>query len=124
MSNLQHERIVALAAELRLGAIAAFYGSIAQAAAERADASYADFLKEVLRAERDARRVHSREMLTRTAGFPALKTIEAAQRQGRMKEVMQRTVAMPKLLIIDEIGYLPFGREQANLFFQVVARRY
>jgi DNA replication protein DnaC len=31
---------------------------------------------------------------------------------------------MPKLLIIDEIGYLPFGREQANLFFQVVARRY
>jgi DNA replication protein DnaC len=63
-------------------------------------------------------------MLTRTEGFPALKTIEAAQRQGRMKEVMQRTVAMPKLLIIDEIGYLPFGREQANLFFQVLARRY
>jgi DNA replication protein DnaC len=29
-----------------------------------------------------------------------------------------------KLLIIDEIGYLPFGREQASLFFQVVARRY
>ena len=37
---------------------------------------------------------------------------------------MHRTVAMPKLLIIDEIGYLPFGREQANLFFQVVAKRY
>ena len=31
---------------------------------------------------------------------------------------------MPKLLIIEEIGYLPFGREQANLFFQVIARRY
>jgi DNA replication protein DnaC len=50
--------------------------------------------------------------------------LEAAQRQGRMKDVMHRTVAMPKLLIVDEIGYLPFGREQANLFFQVVARRY
>jgi DNA replication protein DnaC len=50
--------------------------------------------------------------------------LEAAQRQGRLKEVMHRTVASPKLLIIDEIGYLPFGREQANLFFQVVARRY
>ena len=50
--------------------------------------------------------------------------LEAAQRQGRIKEVMHRTVAMPKLLIIDEIGYLPFGREQANLFFQVVAKRY
>ena len=41
-----------------------------------------------------------------------------------MKEAMHRTVAMPTLLIIDEIGYLPFGREQANLLFQVVARRY
>ncbi len=30
----------------------------------------------------------------------------------------------PKLLIIDEIGYLPFGREEANLFFQVIAKRY
>jgi hypothetical protein len=49
---------------------------------------------------------------------------EAAPRQGRMKEIMDRTVAMPKLLIIDEIGYVPFGREQANLFFQVVAKRY
>jgi DNA replication protein DnaC len=37
---------------------------------------------------------------------------------------MHRTVAMPKLLIMDGIGYLPFGREQANLFFQVVAKRY
>ena len=41
-----------------------------------------------------------------------------------MKEAMHRVIAAPKLLIIDEIGYLPFGREQANLFFQVVARRY
>jgi DNA replication protein DnaC len=37
---------------------------------------------------------------------------------------MHRAVGSPKLLIIDEIGYLPLGREQANLFFQVVARRY
>jgi DNA replication protein DnaC len=51
-------------------------------------------------------------------------TLEAAQRQGRIKAVMHRIVAAPKLLIIDEIGYLPFGREQANLFFQVIARRY
>jgi DNA replication protein DnaC len=28
------------------------------------------------------------------------------------------------LLIIDEIGYLPFGREEANLFFNVIAKRY
>jgi hypothetical protein len=28
------------------------------------------------------------------------------------------------LVHANEIGYLPFGREQANLFFQVVAKRY
>ena len=50
--------------------------------------------------------------------------LEAAQRQGPIKEAMQRTVNTYKLLIIDEIGYLPRAREQANLFFQVVARRY
>ena len=37
---------------------------------------------------------------------------------------MHRASAAPKLLIFDEIGYLPLRREQANLFFQVVARRY
>lgn len=31
---------------------------------------------------------------------------------------------VPRLLIIDEIGYLPFGREEANHFFQVIAKRY
>ena len=30
----------------------------------------------------------------------------------------------PKLLVVDEIGYLPFGRDEANLFFNVVAKRY
>ena len=37
---------------------------------------------------------------------------------------MHRTVNVYQLLIIDEIGYLPLAREQANLFFQVVAKRY
>ncbi|MCG9702281.1 IS21-like element helper ATPase IstB [Vibrio natriegens] len=47
-----------------------------------------------------------------------------AQRQGKLKSYMQRAVIAPKLLIIDEIGYLPFGREEANLFFNVIAKRY
>ena len=50
--------------------------------------------------------------------------LEAAQRQGKLKEAMHRAVNVYKLLIVDEIGYLPLGREQANLFFQVVAKRY
>ena len=29
-----------------------------------------------------------------------------------------------KLLIIDEIGYMPIDRDSANLFFQLIARRY
>ncbi len=32
--------------------------------------------------------------------------------------------SLPILLIIDEIDYLPMNREQANLFFQVIAQRY
>lgn len=32
--------------------------------------------------------------------------------------------AKPKLLIIDEIGYLPLEKDAAHLFFQLVARRY
>ena len=50
--------------------------------------------------------------------------LEAAQRQGRYREVMHRAINAHKLLVVDEIGYLPMSREQANLFFQVVARRY
>lgn len=48
----------------------------------------------------------------------------AAKQQGRLKEYFNRAVLAPKLLVIDEIGYLPFGREEANLFFNVVAKRY
>ena len=47
-----------------------------------------------------------------------------ASRQERLKAYLSRVVLGPRLLIIDEIGYLPFGRDEANLFFQVVAKRY
>ena len=30
----------------------------------------------------------------------------------------------PKLLIVDELGYLPLERESGHLFFQLVSRRY
>ena len=50
--------------------------------------------------------------------------LATAKRQNKLKAYMQRSILAPKLLIIDEIGYLPFGREEANLFFNVIAKRY
>ena len=50
--------------------------------------------------------------------------LETAQRQGRTKEVIRNVTAGARLLIVDEIGYLPMTSAQASLFFQVIARRY
>ncbi len=35
-----------------------------------------------------------------------------------------RVLLRPKLLVVDEVGYLPLGREAANWFFELVSRRY
>ncbi len=50
--------------------------------------------------------------------------LSTAHKQDRLKQYLNRAVIGPRLLIIDEIGYLPFGRDEANLFFNVVAKRY
>ena len=43
--------------------------------------------------------------------------------EGRLDERLA-FYAKPKLLIIDELGYLPFEPNAAHLFFQLVSRRY
>lgn len=50
--------------------------------------------------------------------------LATAQRQDNYKQVMQRSVQAPRLLIIDEIGYLPFTVHEAKLLFDVIAKRY
>ena len=75
MSDLQHQRIAELCQELRLSAVPNLYSGIAQSAAAK-QVSFAGFLEETLRAERDARRVRAREMFARVAGFPAIKTLD------------------------------------------------
>lgn len=50
--------------------------------------------------------------------------LEKAQQQGRFDQYMKRSLLGPSVLIIDEVGYLPLQGNQANLFFQVIAKRY
>jgi DNA replication protein DnaC len=192
--NLQHERIAALCAELKLHRIAGDWAAIAQEAA-RTEASFGDFVERLLMSETEARGERQRQTLLKLATLPTVKTLEQfdfafasgapraqihelaalafveraenivllgpsgvgkshvaialvyravmagiktrfitaadlmmqlaiAKNQGRLKEYFNRAVIGPRLLVVDEIGYLPFGREEANLFFNVVAKRY
>lgn len=192
--SYSNERLRDLCLQLGLEALADDFPGLAEAAA-RDDLSFSQFLENGLRLEQQARQTRSRTLLTRIAGFPAIKTLDdydfefasgapkqlllelstlafveraenvlllgpsgvgkthlaialgykatqagiktrfisavdlmlqlaSAQRQGRLKESLRRAVQTPKLLIIDEIGYLPLGRDEANHFFQVVANRY
>jgi len=59
-----------------------------------------------------------------TTAADLLLTLTTAHTQNQLKQVMHRAINAYRLLIIDEIGYLPMNREQANLFFQVIAARY
>jgi DNA replication protein DnaC len=46
-----------------------------------------------------------------------------SQRQGRLDDELKRLERYP-LLICDEVGYIPFDPQAANLMFMLVSRRY
>jgi DNA replication protein DnaC len=46
-----------------------------------------------------------------------------AQHENRLERSLKQLV-YPKVLIIDEIGYLPLSQPEASLFFRLVVRRY
>jgi DNA replication protein DnaC len=46
-----------------------------------------------------------------------------AKHENRLERALQQLL-YPKVLILDELGYLPLSREEASLFFRLVVRRY
>ena len=58
-----------------------------------------------------------------TSAAQLIATLTKALAEGRLDEKL-KFYTTPRLLIIDEIGYLPFDRQGANLFFQLISRRY
>ena len=52
-----------------------------------------------------------------------LAQLSRAQLEGKLNDVIT-FYAKPKLLVVDELGYLPLEKQTANLFFQLVSRRY
>jgi DNA replication protein DnaC len=62
-----------------------------------------------------------RTLFTTAAGLIA--TLGKALAENRLDERLKLS-GQPQLLVIDEIGYIPIDRQGANLFFQLVLRRY
>ncbi|MFL9966519.1 IS21-like element helper ATPase IstB [Paraburkholderia sediminicola] len=190
----QLERLTVLCKQLNLLHLPTQIAHLGQMAAKR-ELGYLDLLEQALKDEAMARAERMRRMLTRLAGFPAIKTLDefdfefalgvpkalvlelgslafveraenvvllgpsgvgkthlavalgyratqagfrtrfitaadllmqltTALRRNQLEETIKRITKPYRLLIIDEMGYLPMDREQANLLFQVVAKRY
>ena len=58
-----------------------------------------------------------------TTAAAMLTTLTKALSEGRFDDKL-KFFTIPRLLIIDEIGYLPIDRQAATLFFQLISRRY
>jgi DNA replication protein DnaC len=58
-----------------------------------------------------------------TPAMTLVAQLARAHADGRLEERLTH-YAKPKLLIVDELGYLPFEPNAAHLFFQLVSRRY
>ncbi len=58
-----------------------------------------------------------------TTATALLASLGKAESEGNLGDKLTE-YSKPRLLIIDELGYLPFERRAAHLFFQLVNRRY
>jgi DNA replication protein DnaC len=58
-----------------------------------------------------------------TTAIDIIHTLSAAAATGFLKRAMQRYLK-PKLLVVDELGYLPIDKLGADLLFQIISERY
>jgi DNA replication protein DnaC len=58
-----------------------------------------------------------------TTAVDIINTLTAAQAAYRLKAELKRLLA-PRILCIDEVGYLPIDKTGADLLFQVISQRY
>lgn len=58
-----------------------------------------------------------------TSALGLIASLTKAYAENRLEEKLKLS-CLPKLLIIDEIGYSPVDRHGAHLFFQLISRRY
>jgi DNA replication protein DnaC len=58
-----------------------------------------------------------------TTAIDIIHTLSAAAATGSLKRSMQRYLK-PKLLVVDELGYLPIDKLGADLLFQIISERY
>ena len=187
-------KIESLCKELHLPTLIKKYHKIANIAAKE-NWQYGEYLYEVLQAEANAKADRSRNMLTKFAGFPTIKTLEQfdfdftvgvnsrqieelsslefikckeniillgqsgvgkthlaialaykavlnrikvkftttadlmmqmsyAKKEKRYNSFIKQSIMTPSLLVIDEIGYFPMSKEEAQHFFQIISKRY
>jgi len=58
-----------------------------------------------------------------TTAAALISTLSRAASEGRLEDKL-KVYTVPRLLILDELGYLPIDRLGANLVFQLISRRY
>ena len=58
-----------------------------------------------------------------TSAIDAVNTLAAAKAAGQLKRDLARFLR-PRLLILDELGYLPIDKIGADLLFQIISHRY
>src|SRR5207247_1651705 len=116
----------ALLRRLHLPTVRRLYPDLTQRA-EQEGLAYREFLA-LLIAEEVAHRAQTRiQRCVRRARFtPATALIDelsTATRKGRLRHVLP-AYTHPHVLVIDEVGYLTYGPDAANVLFHVVNERY